>query len=346
MAKAQSVFNSAELRQWIIELLGGKTKVSKRALFAECLKRFDLTSEERKDKSSDGKLVKTKSFIGSVLSEMLREGIVETVGEYDYKLAGDVSPRELITEEKIEKFFVALIQKEALTKKTMYARCEKEFDKNGDGAERAIIHRRGGNVIAKLVKNGIFTKDGGKYVWSGGSRFPNTELGACLKAVSEGADVYKGFKTALNLKGGEFFEQYSINLIKKELSRSASITKSEVTGGTDDNGIDGVIECVDGLGFSERVLVQAKTRSKGTITLKEVREFFGSVISENGSRGIFITTTAFHGEAVKFLSKRNNIVGIDGKNLCRLAAKNGYGLKNTADGIEIDYNMFLENEQA
>lgn len=337
-------FNAAELRQWIIEMVGKKPKVEKKVLFIEGIKNFGLTEEEKKDKSSGGKLVRCKSFIGSVLSEMLREGLIELVDEYFYKLPDNVTVIDLITEEKIEEFFLALMKTDRVwTKKTLFSNCEKEFDKNGDGAERVTIHRRGGNVLARLVKNGVILKEvGGKYSLAAGSRFPNTNVGNCLKDAADGADIIKCFKKVLNLKGGEFFESFAVNLIKKMLSRSATITKSDVTGGADDNGIDGVIEFNDALGFKERVLIQARTRSKGTINLKEVREFFGALISEHGSRGIFVTTTLFHSEATKFLNRHANLVGIDGDKLAKMAQEYKYGFKQTGNKIELDYNLFLD----
>lgn len=347
MAKAQSGFGAAELRQWIIETVGKKPKTEKRALFGECLNKIGLSEEERKDKSSDSRYIRCKSLIGSVLSEMLREGLVELVDDYFFKLPDDVSAVELITEEKLEEVIISLMQREkTLTKKDIFGLCEKEFDKNGDGAERAVIHRRGGNVIARLVKNGVLVREQrGVFRISSDNKFPNTDLGNCLKEASKGGDVKKYFKKALNLKGGEFFEQFSVNLIGKELGGYGTITKSDVTGGADDNGIDGVIEFRDGLGFKERVLVQARTRAKGTINLKEVREFYGALISEKGTRGIFVTTASFHSEAAKFLNRHFNLIGLDGDGLYGLAVKHRTGVMTFKNRQELDYDAFLDADR-
>lgn len=344
MSKGKNTFDAAEIRQIIIKTVGKKAKVEKKVLFKTCIDSFKLTPAEKKDRSSDGKLTWCKSIIGSAIAEMLREGVIELVDEYFYKLPNDVSEKDLITEDRIEEYLIELMADNVrYTKKQMFDLCEKFFDKDGDGAEKDIIHRRGGNVIARMVKNGVLIKEqGGKFSAARMSKFPNSDLGKCLEEASESEDVKKYFLRALNLKGGEFFELFSVNLLKRILERANRITKSEVTGGANDNGIDGVIEYCDALGFRDRLLIQARTRSNGTINLKEVREFYGALNSEKGTKGVFISTSTFHKEALNFCNKLPNIAYIGGNRLFELAAENSFGIKKTPKGLEIDYEFFLD----
>ena len=130
-------------------------------------------------------------------------------------------------------------------------------------------------------------------------------------------------------------------MISAEIAKTSFVVKSEVTGGADDNGIDGVIETEDGFGFRERVLVQARTRAKGAITLKEVREFFGAMISEKGTRGIFVTTASFHSEAQKFMNRQRNLIGIDGDKLFSMATENTCGVTVVNGKTELIPEKFL-----
>ncbi len=345
MAKGRKSLDTLKLREWIIKSVGKRPKTEKKVLFSECLNNFHLTEAERKDRSSDGKLARCKSVIGCAVAEMLREGLIELVDEYYYKLPDDVSENDIITEERIEEYFSGLFEKGGkYTKKEMFALCEKEFGCEKRGADYETLHRNCGNVLARLVKNGVLKKEktGGKYFAEVKNEFPNSDLGNCLKEAAEGGDVKKCFLNALNLKGGEFFEWFSVNLIKKELERTETIIKSEIVGGAGDNGIDGIIECYDNFGFKDRVLIQARTRAKGTITLKELREFFGALNAEKGTRGIFASTASFHKEATTFANRQPNLVYLAGNKLYDLALAHGFGVRNQDTGVQIDYAFFLD----
>ena len=88
------------------------------------------------------------------------------------------------------------------------------------------------------------------------------------------------------------------------------IIEAKVTGGSADNGIDGIIEIIDDLNKTTRILIQAKVRTK-FVTLKEVREFYGAFKSEKADVGIFITNATYHKEAQKFSKNLNDLVLID-----------------------------------
>ena len=114
----------------------------------------------------------------------------------------------------------------------------------------------------------------------------------------------------------------------------------DVTGGSDDGGIDIILETVDGLGFYEKIMVQTKCRDKAQINEKEVREFYGAVNALGGSRGLYVTTTNYHYGAKKLLDSIDNCVGIDGDKLFELIKKTEYGICITKNGFAFDSAIF------
>lgn len=117
------------------------------------------------------------------------------------------------------------------------------------------------------------------------------------------ADLRTCFLEAVHTKGGEWFEVYCVDLLRRYYVLTGKVVdEGAVTGGSDDGGIDGVIHTQDDLGYRETVLMQMKNRH-AVMTSKDVREFYGAVCAENGSRGIFITLSSFHPDAQKLLDK-------------------------------------------
>ena len=74
--------------------------------------------------------------------------------------------------------------------------------------------------------------------------------------------------------------------------------------------------------------------------MKEVREFFGAMTAQGGTRGIFATTSAFHPGAVRFLNSIPHCVGIDREKIFEIAEKTAYGLKKTKNGYVLDPTIF------
>ncbi len=103
---------------------------------------------------------------------------------------------------------------------------------------------------------------------------------------------------------------------------AADISKALV-GGTNDGGIDGVID-QDPLGL-DRIYVQAKRYGEGkNVGAPAIRDFFGSLDRFKATKGLFVTTSTFSTQAretAEHLSKR--IVLIDGDHLSRLLIRHG-----------------------
>jgi len=61
------------------------------------------------------------------------------------------------------------------------------------------------------------------------------------------------------VKGGEWLESYAVRLLAEYCRQCGkTVTAAYVTGGSDDGGLDGVLETTDWLGFRERILMQMK----------------------------------------------------------------------------------------
>lgn len=137
----------------------------------------------------------------------------------------------------------------------------------------------------------------------------------------------KSFASLLNAQGGDFFNVFVAKLLDLYYaSVGVHIAGRFVVDGSEDKGIDVILHTRDELGISDKVAVQAKTRARSQITLKELREFYGCVHAESATRGLFITTTTFTTEAVEFLLKSPDLGGIDAAKLFALACRFEIGI--------------------
>ena len=108
-----------------------------------------------------------------------------------------------------------------------------------------------------------------------------------------------------------------------------------------DGGIDGIIK-QDKLGF-DNIYVQAKKWIEQTVGVQEVREFTGILSTKKMNKGVFITTSKFTPDAIKFCNDSTvNLVLVDGDYLTELMIKYSLGIKktNTFQISEIESEYF------
>ena len=192
-----------------------------------------------------------------------------------------------------------------------------------------------GSVLSQLVENEEIEQISSKYVIKAepDSSIYDTPL-------PENEFKPKFFKH-LWLKGGKFFEVFVSNLLEKYYTLSGQmVVYCDTTGGSDDGGIDIVLETVDYLGFGEKIVAQTKCRDRAHVTEKEVREFYGAMNAINATRGIYVTTTHFHTSAEDFIDSIHDLVGIDGNKLFELVKKTRYGIKLCDGGYTFDTAIF------
>jgi restriction system protein len=93
-----------------------------------------------------------------------------------------------------------------------------------------------------------------------------------------------------------------------------------------DGGIDGIIS-QDPLGL-DRIYLQAKRFSGGTVQPKDIQAFMGALSTSHGDRGVFITTSTFtHGARATAARGSFRIELIDGRQLVRLMVTYGVGVQ-------------------
>ena len=115
-----------------------------------------------------------------------------------------------------------------------------------------------------------------------------------------------------------------------------------VTQKTGDEGIDGVIN-EDRLGL-DVIYVQAK-RWKGSVGRPEIQGFVGALAGKKATKGIFITTSAFHDNAREYAaSLHQKIILIDGRRLAELMIEHGTGVaeEHAYSVKKIDSDYFEE----
>jgi restriction system protein len=127
----------------------------------------------------------------------------------------------------------------------------------------------------------------------------------------------------------EAFERLVVQLLgAMGYGSSTDETTLRVTKLTGDEGIDGVID-EDKLGLDAVYLQAKKYQAKTGVGRPALQAFAGSLEGQRASKGVFLTTSFFTGEAedyVRRISRR--IVLIDGRTLTRLMYDYGIGVRS------------------
>ncbi len=301
-------------------------------LINAAVKAFFLTNEELSDTRTNGRLNIIRSTAGTVINEMEKRGII-TLSDNLYKRTAE-KPVAVVLE-RCEEQVLRLLQDGARTKADIKGSLVKYFktDKTETARDDNQLSSYMGQVLKRFVSENLIDFDGAKY-----SIKP--QRSAQIKDRHEMALLKADFLSLVHDRGGEFFENYFMNLLEKYLIRSGkTVTESYVTGGSADGGIDGIAKTVDSLGFRETIMVQTKNRRDIT-SETDIRGFYGAVCAAQGSRGIYAITSKFHPMAEKFLNSIDNCVGIDGEKLFSMATDTSYGIRREGTRLLIDESVF------
>ncbi|MBR2024482.1 MAG: restriction endonuclease, partial [Clostridia bacterium] len=268
-----------------------------------------------------------RSYIATTFNDLLMKKNLIREGD-GYVLAKE--ELIIVTEDQCEAQILTLLHKNSRTKNEIYAELEKSFKIKSTLSNRDDIMLRtvAGVVIANLVSENRIEYDGSKYC----ERRQTAITDSDSTPLPEEEFKKKLFKRLWFL-GGSHFEKFCSNVLEKYFSMIGQfVVYCDITGGSEDGGIDIIIETIDRLGFYEKMMVQTKCRDHTHVTEKEVREFYGALNVLGGSRGIYITSTTFHENAQKVLDSVNNCIGIDGDKLFELIKETGYGITKTKNG--------------
>lgn len=139
------------------------------------------------------------------------------------------------------------------------------------------------------------------------------------------------------------FEELVVDLLLKMGYGNLREGAGRVTGGPNDQGIDGIID-QDRLGL-DKIYIQAK-RWQGAVGSKEIQGFVGALVKHHSDKGVFITTSTFTKEAISFARDiGKNISLIDGGTLAKLMIEHKLGVvvDRTYEIMKVDENMFPED---
>lgn len=139
-----------------------------------------------------------------------------------------------------------------------------------------------------------------------------------------------------------FFERLVLDLLNK-MGYAFDDESAIATIYSGDEGIDGIIK-EDKFGFSS-IYIQAK-RWSGVVGRPEIQKFLGAVAGQGGTKGLFITTSSFTRDAIKFAKKQLQVklILVDGKMLTHLMMEYNLGVsvENTYEIKRIDMDYFDE----
>jgi restriction system protein len=125
-----------------------------------------------------------------------------------------------------------------------------------------------------------------------------------------------------------FFEQLVIDLLLAMGYGGSRQAAGKAIGRSGDGGLDGYIQ-EDKLGL-EKLYVQAKRYARDTpVGRPAVQGFVGSLMGAGATRGVFLTTSRFSGEALDYAKSVPNVklILIDGQQLTELMIEHNVGVR-------------------
>lgn len=323
-----------EIKNLLLDLLDQRPGMRRKELIELCIDKLGYTGEQKRDQRVNSEVVRAKNRVGALLTGLIDGGDIEENEAGRMTVLTGV--RTLFAREQAERFVLDCLKNgKEMNRNELFHEADLHFE----GAE---IHSVVGQAIANLLREKRLRESEHGYVLPPDSIYPNTEIGNILQEARSGGDLKKCFREAVHLHGGEWLEYYAVQLLGEYYRQCGkTVTAAYVTGGSDDGGLDGVIETTDWLGFREQTLMQMKNRY-AQITPKDVREFYGAVCAERGSRGVFVTLSSFHPEAQRLMDKVDNLIGVDGDRLFEIAKLCRCGILDYEGGYCLDDDLFLE----
>ena len=277
-----------------------------------------------------------RSYIGTVLTDLAAKGSIAIDKNGRYALQKE--ELIIVKEAECRAEIFRVLKTKSIKKAALYALLQKKFgtDKTASQKDDNTLKQLAGQILAEERAKGTLFEENGLYAitpFQTAIAYPKTPL------PEEAFEPL--FLARIHAGGGKFFEQFVANLLEKYyLMNGRNVLTCEVVGGSSDGGVDIMLETEEELGFIEKVIIQTKNRKSIPVTEKEIREFYGVMNAQKGTRGIFVTTSTFHPGANTLLTSLDNCVGIDGKKLFSLAKKTGYGIHVTKNGLSFDDAMF------
>lgn len=322
----------AKTYRYIVDLLT-KSPRYRKDLIDLVTEKFTLSEEELRDSAAGSKKNILRSEIGATINEMHSQTLIGIDNRGRYYL---VSTKPVaIRIERCQKEIIKALSVMPMSKFELKNRLKVALgtDKTATMKDDDILATYMGQILKKMLDGNVITLVDGTY-----SLTP--QISAKSDDVNELLTLKSEFIARIHVRGGEFFENYFMSLLKKYcMKHGKTVLECYVTGGSDDGGIDGVIKTEDSLGFRELVMVQTKNRLDLS-SETDVRGFYGAVCAKRGTRGIFATTSDFHPVASAFLDSLDDCVGINGDKIFAMAIECSHGIKRTKNHLKLDEKIF------
>jgi len=303
--------------------------LSRVELIKSCINKFNIGEHEKCDKSLGSKCNLLRSMIGECINEMHASSLIAIDNKGRYYL---VTTRPIVIRiEKCEKEIVKALSEKPLSQSELRIRLTEIFGTNKTSTRRDddVLSTYIGQLLKKLLSYGTLTVSDGVYSLS-------EKTSANIGNINEIMALKSEFIEKLHSKGGEFFENYFMELLSRYTKKQGKkVLECYVTGGSADGGIDGVMRTEDSLGFREVTMVQTKNRVE-IATETDLRGFYGAVWAKRGTRGIYAITSDFHSAAISFIKDLDDCVGINGDRIFSMAIECLYGIKKVAGKYQID----------
>ncbi len=294
-----------------------KKYILRKLLIDKCIEGLKLSKKELADKSPRGVLNVSKCRFGNAIDLMISGGYFsQDENKILCKLKEEkteVTVENVKRDNKIEKIILDCLSKKPCKKQEIFSTVASQIVSKDKEVNLQVARADTGRVIAELKKAGKLQEK-------------NSVLSLPTKKQEAPVDIKKVFE---GLSDEELVD-HSVALLEKWFSAHGyKEVVAENTDGPNDNGIDGVINCKDSLGYHETVILQVKhiAKKEKYVPLCEVREFLGVLAAHpTALKGIFVTNAKYHKDTVKFVNsyKSKYFLLLDGKELLNLAKGCGY----------------------
>lgn len=335
LQKINTLANINSIKEEILALFKEKSVWYRKPLINEVIARCNLPLHEKENRAYNSNFTKVKSLIGTVVTYMLNEDYLVLTPDKELHLRKDIPV--ILKEEDVVAYIGKILAAKPLKRVDIiksaveYYQTDKTKTKDDDAELVKLIDA----ILKKGLKRNTLTRNSNKEYVLAVKNFLNRNL---YDIVEKEGSLPLSLQRALAIKGGEFFEAFSVKLLATYYqNKGCKIVTAKVTGGALDNGIDGVVTVKDDI-TETRFVLQAKVRSKANIKLKEVREFYGAFKANGADIGIFITNSHFNQDALRFKKNLTDLCLIDAQLLYKLAVATNVGIVK----MKLDREMFLE----
>lgn len=301
----------------ILEIIKNCDKpIARKDFICDCVKHLAVPLTE--PELPGGELNKVKCLLGMLLQQYIRTGIITESDtgflQYSAEVELDAANRK-IEIENILRFLTAntIYKRDNLLNEAYAEYIKKHPKKKISNDEKNAIRGDIGNVLKNLVADGVI---------------PCAEEKFGFNPVN----IREKLKQDIATMSDEEFETKTIEMLTAYLKKNGFVkATSIITGGPDDDGIDGVITLPDEFLENDKIIVQVKHRKNSDKyePLKEIRGFAGVLATQTKVyKGIYVTSAKYSEKVDNFLNDYSikRLLLIDGEKWVDMAESCGYSI--------------------